>query len=160
MNKSKLLLLLSIVTGSLILGGFFYALQVNKQEFIKNQLGLELQAKKLESETKQKSLENQIKCKEDAEVYFIELKNESFLPKYSPTYNFNHKLNTCLLSYVTGVSETKFQKTRSYETIFDVYSNQTVAEHEESQQQDGTWEGSPETYEEWRLKHDELMGQE
>lgn len=46
MGKIKLSLPVTILLASLILGGFYYASQVNKQRFIKRQQNIDLQAKK------------------------------------------------------------------------------------------------------------------
>lgn len=45
MDKHKLVLPISILLGCIILGGFFYASQVNKQQSIERQQQIELQAK-------------------------------------------------------------------------------------------------------------------
>lgn len=58
MDFNKLIIPVSIIIGSLVIGGFFYAIQVNKQESIEMQQRLELQSKQtqqtLEDERKQK----------------------------------------------------------------------------------------------------------
>ncbi len=53
MEKSKLILPISIIIASIILGGVFYATQINKQESIERQQRVELDAKALQDETKQ-----------------------------------------------------------------------------------------------------------
>ncbi len=45
MDKHKLILPISILLGCIILGGFFYASQVNKQKSIEKQQQIEIQAK-------------------------------------------------------------------------------------------------------------------
>lgn len=64
MDKNKLILPISILLGCTILGGFFYATQINKQESIERQQQIDLQAKKEA---------NQIKLKFEEEKYKAEI---------------------------------------------------------------------------------------
>lgn len=52
MHKEKLILPISILLASIVLGGFFYASQINKQESIERQQRAKLQDDKLQQETK------------------------------------------------------------------------------------------------------------
>ena len=64
MDKNKLVLPISILLGCIILGGFFYATQVIKQQSIEKQQQIELQAK-AEAEQTQKEAD-QAKADKDA----------------------------------------------------------------------------------------------
>ncbi len=52
MDKNKLILPISIVLSSIILGSFLYAIQINKQQSIQKQQELEIQEKKRIEQTK------------------------------------------------------------------------------------------------------------
>lgn len=68
MDKHKLILPISILIASIILGGFFYASQLNKQESIERQQEIKLQNSKQIIETKaeqdriDKNFSNNLKC--------------------------------------------------------------------------------------------------
>lgn len=68
MDKNKLVLAATILVSSLILGGFFYASQVNKQESIERQQFIQLQADrsaetaKAEKEKIDATFSNNLKC--------------------------------------------------------------------------------------------------
>lgn len=68
MDKNKLILSISILVASIILGGFFYASQVNKQQSIERQQEIELQNDNREAEAKaeqdkaDKNFSNNLKC--------------------------------------------------------------------------------------------------
>lgn len=63
MDKNKLILSVSIVLGAIILGGFFYAIQVNKQQSIERQQELKLQDDRRQQEA-ENALED-LKLKQD-----------------------------------------------------------------------------------------------
>lgn len=70
MDKNKLILPVAIVLGSIIIGGFFYAIQVNKQQSIERQqeLKLEEDRRQLEEDRRQQETENaleDLKLKQD-----------------------------------------------------------------------------------------------
>lgn len=68
MDKHKLILPVSIILGTLIMGGFWYLSQMNKQESIERQQWIELQAKaesekvKLEKDNADEIFSNNLKC--------------------------------------------------------------------------------------------------
>jgi len=68
MNKNKLILPISILLGCIILGGFFYVSQINKQRSIEKQQQIELQAKSEQDKAKMeadKAQQNAIKQAEE-----------------------------------------------------------------------------------------------
>ena len=72
MDKHKLILPISILLGCIILGGFFYASQINKQRLVERQLEIKLQedrqveeAKQTEVVMKKQALENCLKNADD-----------------------------------------------------------------------------------------------
>ncbi|MCX6781590.1 MAG: hypothetical protein NTW66_00480 [Candidatus Magasanikbacteria bacterium] len=67
MDKSKLLLPISIVVGCIILGGFFYAIQINKQESIERQQKLDLAVEQKQQEAK---------AEQDKKEYASERRND------------------------------------------------------------------------------------
>jgi len=86
-NWFKLVLPISILLGCIILGGFFYASQVNKQRSIEKQQQIELQAK-----AEAKAKEDQAKAEQDKRDY-ISKRKEDCLAIYkteSDKYNNVH----------------------------------------------------------------------
>ncbi len=72
MDKNKLILPISILVASIILGGFFYASQINKQQSIERQQQIELQAKQTESRIKAEQDKKEYVVKRKADCYGIE----------------------------------------------------------------------------------------
>jgi len=98
MQKEKLILPVSILLASLILGGFFYATQINKQESIERQQQIKILEDKRVQEDKEK--------KENEEKYFANnLKCQSLLKDLKQRwYNvvgiyYDSYLNTCIVKY-------------------------------------------------------------
>lgn len=66
-ERRKLALPITIILGCLVLGGFYYATQVNKRESIERQQQLELDAK---------SEQEKIKAEQDKKEYLADRKND------------------------------------------------------------------------------------
>lgn len=120
MDKSKLILPISILLGCLILGGFIYASQLSKQKSIEKQQQIELQAKteadkvkvdinrekeKAESEA-DKAKDRQEAEKEKADTIFgNNLKCQTLLKDLKQRWNnvigiyYSDLQNTCIVKY-------------------------------------------------------------
>ncbi|MDB5260636.1 MAG: hypothetical protein JWN37_867 [Candidatus Nomurabacteria bacterium] len=101
MNKNSLILSISIIFGCIVLGGFFYAAQINKQKSIEKQ-------QLIEAETKVE----QTKKEEDKQLFDNTLKCNSLLTSLQQRWNnvvgiyYDSFLNTCIVKY-TEKGETK-----------------------------------------------------
>lgn len=100
MDKHKIILPVSILLGCIILGGFFYASQVNKQKSIEKQQAIKLQEdKKIEIAKAEKE------CRDlGSKMYEADKKSAEDTGGYSlePQYKFNKQTNKCL--YSGGIS--------------------------------------------------------
>lgn len=71
MDKNKLVLAISIVTASLILGGFFYAIQINKQNSIEKQEEMKIGESRRIEEARQAEISTQkqklVECMKNAD---------------------------------------------------------------------------------------------
>lgn len=98
MQKEKLILPVSILLASLVLGGFFYASQINKQESIERQQRIKI------SEDK-RTQEAETKKEEEEKVFANNLKCQSLLKEIKQRwYNvvgiyYDSYLNTCIVKY-------------------------------------------------------------
>ena len=96
MDKNKLALSIAILLASIILGGFYYASQINKQKSIERQ-----QAIKIEEDKKADYFKKKIGCEEYAEGIKKEI-SESMLSLNMEMFEmifYSPKDNSCL--YVT-----------------------------------------------------------
>ena len=76
MDKNKLVLPISILLGCIILGGFFYASQLSKQESIEKQQQIDLQAKEEQDKLKQQI--EQAKIEQDKKEYIAKRKKDCY----------------------------------------------------------------------------------
>ncbi len=74
MDKNKLVLPISILLGCLILGGFYYMSQVNKQQSIEKQQQIDLQAKKEADQVKAE--QDKLKAEQDKKEYIAKRKTD------------------------------------------------------------------------------------
>jgi uncharacterized protein YaiL (DUF2058 family) len=110
MDKSKLILPISILLASLILGGFFYASQINKQQSIEKQQRLKLmQDLKIEQEKAERiEREKQAEADEERakENFSNNLKCQTLLKDLKQRWNnvagiyYDEWRNTCIVKYV------------------------------------------------------------
>ena len=85
MEKSKLILPISILLASIIFGGFYYAGQINKQQTVQNTLS---------------NIDLQAKCADAAEKYFVNSSHGNRdVDGWSRYYtnHYNVKLDTCFI---------------------------------------------------------------
>jgi hypothetical protein len=114
MDKNKLILPVSILLGCIILGGFYYVSEVNKQKSIEKQQQIELQAKTAQdqanaSTTAQNLLaQEKQKCSEDGGKFFQQFyaNNQNTDPSSkvtwsTPKYHFDTRLQACLMFWET-----------------------------------------------------------
>ena len=102
MDKSKLVLPITILLGCIILGGFFYASQLSKQKSIEKQQQIELQAKVEADQVKadRNRAVLQAKEKQDKKEYVAKRKIECYAiyekerEKYNNVENFGY-VETC-----------------------------------------------------------------
>lgn len=118
MDKHKLILPVSILLGCIILGGFIYASQINKQKSIEKQQAIKLQEdKKIEVAKAEKE------CRDlGSKMYEADKKSAEATGGYSlePQYKFNKQMNKCL--YSGGVSVGNYWE----RYVKDVLTNQTI----------------------------------
>lgn len=105
MDKNKLVLPIGILLGCIILGGFFYASQINKQKSIEKQQQIELQAK-AEADQAQKEADQVKADKDTADATFSNnLKCQTLLKDLKQRWNnvvgiyYSSLLNTCIVKY-------------------------------------------------------------
>jgi len=100
-NWFKLVLPASILLGCVILGSFFYASQISKQESIERQQQIDLQGKK-EAE--------QIKAEQDKKEYIVKRKKDCYDLETSERKKFTNvdgssydeKNDVCIVRYLNG----------------------------------------------------------
>jgi hypothetical protein len=99
MDKSKLIMPISILLGCLILGGFFYASQINKQQSIEEQQQIDLKAKTDQQQaekTNNNDFDLQQKCSQQAKTFFDYYVSDPESKKTAELSNhYNVKLNKC-----------------------------------------------------------------
>lgn len=105
MDKHKFILPISILLGCIVLGGVYYASEVNKQKSIEKQQQIELQAK-AEAEQAQKTADQAKADKEKADADFSNnLKCQTLLKDLKMRWNnvvgiyYSDWQNTCIVKY-------------------------------------------------------------
>lgn len=95
MDKNKLVLPIAILLASIVLGGFYYASQINKQRSVERQ-----QAIKIEEDEKADYFKKKIECEEYAEGVKKEVneynKRRSFCDKTFVMIFYSPKDDSCL----------------------------------------------------------------
>lgn len=109
MDKNRLVLSIAILLASIILGSFYYASQVNKQQSIERQ-----QAIKIEEDKKADYFKKKIECEEYAESIKKEI-NRSFFNKTFEMIFYSPKDNSCL--YVIHIKWTEGSEYFVYNTL-------------------------------------------
>lgn len=105
MEKNKFILSITILMASIILGGFFYASQINKQRSIERQQEIKLQADRQVEEAK-------IEKDKADEIFSNNLKCQTLLKDLRQRWNnvvgiyYSEWQNTCIVKY-TEKGETK-----------------------------------------------------
>lgn len=92
---NKLLLPITILLASIILGGFYYATQVNKQQSIEKQQRLELEAEALDREQEKK----EYIAKRKLECYDIEQKERKNWNNVDGSF-YDEENDVCKVQYV------------------------------------------------------------
>ena len=95
MDKSKLILPIGILLGCIILGGFFYASQVTKQQSIERQHQIDLQAK-IETD--------KAKAEQDKKEYIVKRTKDCYDYETAERKKFNNVVG----SYYSEVRDTCF----------------------------------------------------
>lgn len=102
---NKFILPVSIILGCVILGGFFYASQINKQVSIEKQQELERNAKRDELRIKTEIEQKQVDKENNDAVFTNNLKCQSLLKDLKQRWNnvigiyYDENLNTCIVKY-------------------------------------------------------------
>lgn len=118
MDKTKLILPICILLGCIILGGFVYASQLNKQQSIERQQGniFDLQAK----------------CTSQAQQIFDNFKSNNSSNRYftysgyTYQFHFNHKMNKCFV--LIGYDDvTKSDDGDHEDYLLDAFENDHLA---------------------------------
>ena len=116
MNKNKLILPAGVIIGCLIIGAFFYLVQINKQESLERQ-----QLAKLEEEKSLSVFNKKNKCMEICKEYYDnEVSSASELNFFNPLYTYNEKLDACFYSggfFDTDLSEYRIVNCQTLETM-------------------------------------------
>lgn len=118
MDKSKLILPITILLGCIILGGFYYASQLSKQKSIEKQQQIDLQAKAEQDKLKQQT--EQAKIEQDKKEYIAKRKKDCYeiyekeREKYNNVESFGYvetcgsidiflcKDDSCRIVYING----------------------------------------------------------
>lgn len=98
MDKSKLVLAISILLGCIILGGFFYASQVNKQQSIERQQQIGLEAERQKAEAKAEQERKEYVAKRKGECYEIYEKERDKWNNVKSNF-YNEKRDVCEITY-------------------------------------------------------------
>jgi len=116
MDKNKLVLPISILLGCIILGGFLYAIQINKQQSIEKQQQIGLQAKakldeakaeadkaKVEKDKADDAFANNLKCQDLLTDLKKRWNNVVGIYYQEPTENvFGVTQGTCIVKYTVN----------------------------------------------------------
>jgi hypothetical protein len=113
MEKQKLVLPICIIIGCLILGGFYYATQVQKQQSIEKQQKIDLEAKEVERQIKVEQEKKEYIVKRKAECYDLETSERKKFNNVDGS-GYNEEKDVCIVRYKTdeykGVDcETKYK---------------------------------------------------
>lgn len=128
MDKSKLVLPITILLASIILGGFYYTIQVNKQESIERQQQIEIENEKQKQLKEQLKTEREVleKCGNIAQKNYKAFQEEwnrthnakGYSHFYEISVHFNEKLNLCV--YEGGIAD----DVRWERNILNAYTNE------------------------------------
>jgi len=105
MDKQKLILPISILLGCIILGGFFYASQINKQKSIEKQQEIDLAVKRDELQIKQEIDQAQIDRDKADTTFNNNLKCQTLLKDLKQRWSnvvgiyYDEWENTCIVKY-------------------------------------------------------------
>ena len=98
MKINKLSLPVTIIIASIILGGFYYVSQVNKQDSIERQQRIELEAKRQEVEAKATQEQKEYVAKRKMECYEIYEKERDKWNNVESNF-YNKEKDVCEISY-------------------------------------------------------------
>ena len=128
MDKNKLVLSIAILLTSIVLGGFYYASQVNKQQSIERQQEIKLQENRILEEAKAEQDEKEYIAKRKSECYDIYEKERD---KYNNVVNgkYSEEKNVCIVTYSTD--KYKGEDCEKYRTAVKVGSEQFISVHDE-----------------------------
>lgn len=109
MDKNKLVLSITILLASIVLGGFYYASQVNKQKSIERQQQIEIQAKaetnRIKTEINRTEAHKEAERDKANEVFSNNLKCQTLLKDLRQRWNnvvgiyYSEWQNTCIVKY-------------------------------------------------------------
>jgi len=97
-DKSKLILSISILLTSIILGSFYYVSQVNKQQSIERQQRLEVEQQRLELQEKIKWSNREYIAKRKGECYDIYLKERKNWNNVKD-FSYSEVRDVCIIKY-------------------------------------------------------------
>lgn len=98
MDKTKLLLPITILLASVILGGFFYASQVNKQRSIESQQASKLMEDRRTEEAKAEQAKKEYIAERKSECYNLYEKERGKWNNAEGS-EYNEKKNVCVIRY-------------------------------------------------------------
>ena len=105
MDKNKLILPVSILLGCIILGGFYFASQVNRQKSIERQQQIDLRARAEADEVKAATDQTKAEKDKEDEVFNNNLKCQTLLKDLKQRWNnvvgiyYGEWQNTCIVKY-------------------------------------------------------------
>ena len=109
MDKNRLVLSVTILLASIILGGFYYASQVNKQKSIERQQQIKIQAKtetnRVKTEIDRAEAYKEAEKDEANEIFSNNLKCQTLLKDLRQRWNnvvgiyYSEWQNTCIVKY-------------------------------------------------------------
>ena len=105
MDKHKIILPVSILLGCIILGGFYFASQVNRQKSIERQQQIDLRARAEADEVKAATDQTKAEKDKEDEVFNNNLKCQTLLKDLKQRWNnvvgiyYGEWQNTCIVKY-------------------------------------------------------------
>lgn len=110
MDKYKLLLPISIILGCIILGGFVYAVQIQKQRSIEKQQQIDIQAKKAE----QKAIADKEEAIKTQKAHCVTEAQKSAIESYKKSY-------VCTIMYAPeNCNDGSTYLVAQYENYYDI----------------------------------------
>ena len=128
MDKNKLVLPVTILLASIILGGFYYSGEINKQQSIERQQEIKLQEDRGVEEAKAEQNKKEYIAKRKSECYDIYEKERD---EYDNVVNgkYDEEKSVCIITYSTD--KYKGEDCEKYRTIVEARNGQFIDVYDE-----------------------------
>lgn len=141
MDKSKLILPISIVIAAIVIGGFFYAVQANKQESIERQQQLELEQKQREAEAKADLEKKEYLAKQKSNCLQI-YTTESNKWNNVRGWRYDELIDSCYIRYKESTAKTDEECDKLYPLLTGELKTRSVFFRENALCKEGEFENS------------------